>query len=288
MSEAETGLDEGRAAGSPSRREFLGVAGMAVAAGHAHQDPLPESAQRPDRGGAAPSRGTVLAIGSHYDDAPFGIPGLLLQAVARGHRVVVLSLIGDYSNWKPVRGRGEQLVEGTRRIAADYGVESRFLGFASGRLETGEAARRAVSEVVAELQPDVAFALWPRDHHPDHEAASQLSQLALRLGDRLLPDPFARFRTPSRLYYYDNGPRHTIGFEPDTFVDVTPQWPRAIEWLGRLMALVRDEQYVPGELDGAQRAKEALARYRGFTCGAGYAEALSSANAYPQELFPPS
>jgi hypothetical protein len=84
------------------------------------------------------------------------------------------------------------------------------------------------------------------------------------------------------------GPRHTIGFEPDTFVDVTPQWPRAIEWLGRLMALVRDEQYVPRELDGAQRAKEALARYRGFTCGAGYAEALSSANAYPQELFPPS
>ena len=101
------------------------------------------------------------------------------------------------------------------------------------------------------------------------------------------PTPFAPFRPPRRIYLYDNGPRHTIGFEPNTFVDITPQWPRAIEWLGRLMALVRDEDYDPGKLDDDQRAKEGLARYRGFTCGVEYAEALTSANAYSQGLFQP-
>ncbi len=231
------------------------------------------------------TRGTVLAIGSHYDDGAFGIPGILLQAVDKGYRVVILSLIGDYSNWKPVRGRGDKLVEGTRRISADYGAEARFLDYASGRLQFTEDARRAVAEVVAEVKPDIAFMLWSHDHHPDHEVASQLSKVALRLGDRLLPDPFAPFRPPRRIYLYDNGPRHTIGFEPNTFVDITPQWPRAIEWLGRLMALTRDEDYDPAKLDSAQRAKEALARYRGFTCGVEYAEALTSANAYPQGLF---
>lgn len=259
---------------------------MAVAAGQATPDPTPTTVdEASDRGAAPRERQTVLAIGAHYDDAPFGIPGVLLQAVAKGHRVVFLALIGDYSNWKTVRGRGEALVEGTREICADYGVEARFLGFASGKLQTSEAARRAVAEVVAELAPDTAFALWSRDRHPDHEVASQLSAVALRLGDRLLADPFAPYRSPRRLYYYDNGPRHTIGFEPDTFVDVTPQWPRAIEWLGRLMALTHDEEYQPGPLGSAQRTKEALALYRGSTCGARYAEALASANAYTQELF---
>lgn len=236
-------------------------------------------------GAPTEKKGTVLAIGSHYDDCPFGIPGIMLQAVAKGHRVVVLSLIGDYSNWKSVKGRGDALVEGTTKVNADYGVESRFLDYASGRLEYTQEAREKVAAVVAEVQPDTAFMLWTHDTHPDHETASELSKVALRLGDRLLPDPHAPFRSPRRIYLYDNGPRHTIGFEPDTFVDVTAEWPRAIEWLGRLMALVRNEDYRPGEMDSAMKAKEALARYRGFTSGVTYAEALSAANAYPEDLF---
>jgi len=42
---------------------------------------------------------TILGIGAHYDDCVFGISGLLLKALRQHHRVVVLSLIGDYRNW---------------------------------------------------------------------------------------------------------------------------------------------------------------------------------------------
>lgn len=79
--------------------------------------------------------------------------------------------------------------------------------------------------------------------------------------------------------------RHTIGFEPDTFIDVTDEWPQAIQWLGKLMALVRNERFDANKLDAAQRAKEALALYRGQTCGVKYAEAVRSVNTYPQEVF---
>lgn len=268
---------------SSKRREFLATVGASAAAGTLGAGAA--SASEPRQAPSPSSRGTVLALGAHYDDGPFGIPGILLQAVEKGYRVVILTLIGDYENWKPVRRRGAALVEGTRKIAADHGVESRFLGYASGTLSVTEESKRVVAEAVAEVKPDVAFMLWPRDQHPDHVVASELSQAALRLGNRLLSDPFAPWKPPRRIYLYDNGPRHTIGFEPNTFADVTPEWPRAIAWLGRLMALTRNEKFDPGKLDGAQRAKETLARYRGATCGVEYAEALVSANAYAQDIL---
>ena len=84
---------------------------------------------------------------------------------------------------------------------------------------------------------------------------------------------------------FDNGPRHTIGFEPDTFVDVSGVWPQAIDWLGKFMAVVRNEPYKPGELDGAQQTKEAIALYRGKTCGVKYAEALKVMNAEPRDIL---
>jgi hypothetical protein len=76
-----------------------------------------------------------------------------------------------------------------------------------------------------------------------------------------------------------------VGFEPDTFVDVTNDWRQASEWLGRLMALVRNQPFNPAEPDAAMRAKETLALYRGQTCGVRYAEAFRAAHAYPRELF---
>jgi LmbE family N-acetylglucosaminyl deacetylase len=227
---------------------------------------------------------TILGIGAHYDDCVFGISGTLLKAVRTNYRAVILALIGNYSNWKPVEGRDGELVPASTALAKEYGVEMRFLPFASMRFDVNEATKQAVAAAIAEIAPDVAFQLWPNDSHTDHEVASRLSKTALRHGDRLLP-PGTRFKHPQRIFQYDNGPRHTIGFEPDTFVDVTDEWRQSSEWLGRQMAIVRNQKLDPSQLDAAQRAKETLAAYRGATCGVRYAEAFKATNAYVQDIF---
>ena len=226
---------------------------------------------------------TLLAIGAHYDDCVFGIPGILLDAVSKDYRVVVLALIGDYTNWPPVKGRERELIKTSTELAHFHGIEMRFLDFASGGIEVTRESKKAVARVVAEVAPDVAFMLWHQDRHPDHEAASALSKIALRQAGTILSD--AKPRVPRQIYCYDNGPGHTIGFEPNTFVNVTDMWIPAMEWLGQLMAFVRNKPLDEAEPDPAQTAKTNIARYRGAACGVNYAEALWAMNAQPVEIL---
>ncbi len=226
---------------------------------------------------------TVLAIGAHYDDCVFGIPGILLQAARKHYRVVILSLIGDYSNWAPTRGREKEFLEGTAAISKEYGAETRYLGYASHRFDVSQEGKKAVAEVVAEVRPDVGFLLWHQDRHHDHEVAAVLGKVALLHGDRLLDNK--PFRPAGAVYAYDNGPGHTIGFEPNTFVDVTAEWATAAEWLGRFMALTRGQAFGPKAADGAVRAKESLAAYRGLACGVRYAEALWAFRPAPRDVL---
>jgi LmbE family N-acetylglucosaminyl deacetylase len=222
---------------------------------------------------------TVLAIGADYDDCVLGIPAILLQAARKHHRVVILSLIGDYTNWSPVRGQEKAFVEKTVAISREYGAEMRYLGYAAHRFDVDRGTKRAVAEV----KPDFGFLMWPRDRHLDHEVAGTLGKIALQHGDRLLDGgPFHPARS---LYAYDNGPGHTIGFEPNTFVDIAPEWPAAAEWLGRFMALLADRPFDRNASDGAVRAKEALARYRGLACGAAYAETVWALSQAPRDIL---
>ena len=226
---------------------------------------------------------TILAIGAHYDDCPFGIPGILLNAVRKHDRVVILNIIGDYTAWAPVKGRADQLRDLSVRLAAERGIQMRFLDYASMRFDDNQDTRRAVAEVVAEVKPDVAFMLWHQDRHPDHEVAAAICRTALRQPAAILGRDGAR--GAARIYAYDNGPGHTIGFEPNTFVDVSAEWPAAMEWLGRLMAFVRNKPYDAGAPDSTLTVKETLARYRGLACGVKYSEALWAAGAYPREIL---
>lgn len=229
-----------------------------------------------------PRQPTLLALGAHFDDCVYGIPGTMIKALRRDYRVVVLSMIGDYSNWPPAKGRHNEFVAGAKEICMAYGAEMRFLDFASGRFSPDERTKAAVAQVVADVKPDIAFYLHPHDHHPDHVAASQISRAALHLAGRIVDAD--SYRAP-RSFAYDNGPRHTINFTPDTYIDITDELPDALQWLGQFAALQRNQPFDPAVLQPNQRTKEALSAYRGSACGTHHAEALYSGKPHPQDIL---
>jgi len=221
----------------------------------------------------------LLGIGAHYDDCIFGIPGILLRAVDQGHEVTVLSLIGNYANWSPVgEDRQAEMIEEITRLFNGQGIGLTFLDYQSMGIELNEASKRTVAEVVAKVEPDIGFMLWPSDSHPDHGVVSELSKVAFNWAGTVLGES-AQVKRPKQLYYYDNGPRHTFGFEPDIFVDMGNYWMQAVDWLRSVMDVVFDNS------DGAIRNKEVLAAYRGKACGVQYAEALKSFVNYPVDIF---
>jgi LmbE family N-acetylglucosaminyl deacetylase len=223
----------------------------------------------------------ILGIGAHYDDCIFGIPGVLLRAVDQGHKVTILSVIGDYGNWSPVgEERQSDMIDRIQSLFEIKGILLRFLDYQSMAIEENEASKRALAEVVAEVEPDVGFMLWPSDSHPDHEVVSELSKIAFNWAGTVLGES-SRVKRPRRLYYYDNGPRHTFGFEPDTFVDMGDYWQDSVDWLGSVMDVV----FGVGKRGGVIHSKEALAAYRGKGCGVQYAEALKSFVNYPVVFF---
>lgn len=223
----------------------------------------------------------IMGIGAHYDDCIFGIPGILLRAVDQGHEVTCLSVIGNYKNWSPVgTNRHEDMINDTKRLFEEKGITLKFLNYQSMDIELNDASKRAVSKAVAEIEPDVGFLLWPQDSHPDHEVVSELSKIAFNWAGTVLGESKS-VRRPKRLYYYDNGPRHTLGFEPDTFVDMGDYSTQAIDWLASVMSFVLGPKASPNIVE----AKKALAAYRGKGCGVQYAEALKSFQNYPVDIL---
>jgi LmbE family N-acetylglucosaminyl deacetylase len=162
------------------------------------------------------------------DDAEIGAGGVLIQAARAGHRVVIVTVVSDYTTWLPTRGREEQTKQDLLALARRFGFEKRFLDYPYHQIDGGDLdLKQKLAALYVELKPDVAFIHHEQDHWPDHVACARASHDALLFSHGLSPD-LSMQRCPL-IYAYDVTPAQTYHFEADVYYDLTPVMPDYME-----------------------------------------------------------
>lgn len=213
----------------------------------------------------------VLVVSPHPDDAEISVGGAILTCRSQGLRVGVLDLTdGEPTPHGSREIRARETAAATRVLNLDW---RQNLGLPNRSLQNTLEARRRLAGVFRVTRPGIILAPYWEDAHPDHIAASQLSDEArfwAKLSRTDLPgEPY----WPPRIYYYWSI-HLRIHPKPAFVLDISP----VIE--GKLEAIrCYESQMLTGRSEVAPTVLDDIrdrARYWGWSIGTAYAEPFAS------------
>jgi LmbE family N-acetylglucosaminyl deacetylase len=203
----------------------------------------------------------IMIFAAHPDDAEVTVGGSICRYTDAGHRVHVVNMTNN----------GTERVDCAARTSAILGCSCEFLDFAdigtlglqSGPSTLGirfDPEHLAVVQAKIEAErPDLVWAHWPVDTHPDHIAAGSLVLRAcdnIRLQGNYHPQLW--FMAPAIGY-------QALCFAPDHYEDITP-------YVERKRTAVAE--YACVDIFAAYPIDETATKFYGYASGNAYAEAF--------------
>lgn len=136
---------------------------------------------------SAPSHRTLLGVWAHPDDETYLSAGLILEHIARGDRVVIVTAtLGEHGTkdprrWPPRRLAACRHGELVRSLAALGVHEYRLLGLEDGTCHDRDRTD-AIARHILDIRPDLIVTFGPEGMtgHPDHCAVSRWTTDAWR------------------------------------------------------------------------------------------------------------
>lgn len=222
----------------------------------------------------------VLAIGCHPDDVEIACAGTLIKCVKRGDKVITCHL--STGNLGHVIIPPDELTvirrEEARKAGALAGIEVISAGFNDlDMFSDNKKSRDAVVDVIKYADPDFIITHNPDDYMPDHVAASKLvfdASFAATLPNYRSKEPNPAKLVP--IYYMDT--LAGVNFVPDEFVDISEEIDLKLKMLECHESQIKWMRDHDG-IDFPNMVKT-CSRYRGYQCGAGYAEGYKMCKAY--------
>ena len=222
----------------------------------------------------------VLAIGAHPDDIEIACAGTLAKCVKRGDRVVVCH--ASTGNLGHVIIPPDELTKiraaEAKKAGSMAGIE--VIGGLFNDLDiydNNKEARDRIVDVIKYAHPDFIMTHNPDDYMPDHTAVSRLVFDASFTAT--LPNYASKYEKEAKLvpiYYMDT--LAGVNFNPTEFVDVTEEIDLKIKMLNcheSQIVWMRDHDGI----DFADMVRT-CSRYRGYQCGAEYAEGFRQCQVY--------
>mgnify|MGYP004612217171 CR=1 FL=1 len=229
----------------------------------------------------------VLAIGCHPDDVEIACAGTLAKCVKRGDKVTVCHV--STGNLGHVIIPPDELTviraNEAKRAGAMAGIEVISAGFNDLDIyDNNKEARDKIVDVIRYANPDFIITHNPEDYMPDHTAVSRLvfdASFAATLPNYTnYPHRFSNpDGEPAKLvpiYYMDT--LAGVEFNPTEFVDISEFIDLKIQMLEcheSQLVWMREHDHI----DFADMVRT-CSRYRGYQCGADYAEGFRQCRVY--------
>lgn len=189
--------------------------------------------------------------------------GTAASLAARGHELLIL----DLTNGEPTPHGSPEIRAAESAVAAEIlGVPRKTLGMPNRFLEDTIENRKLIAAEIRAFRPEYIFSPWHEDAHPDHIAASRLSEAARFYAKLTKSDIEGAPFFPKRTIYYF--PVHLrIRINPSFLVDISDfleQKSKAIH--------AYKSQFASGGKEHLIDAMIGEARYWGFQGGVAAAE----------------
>lgn len=223
---------------------------------------------------------TVLVISCHPDDMEIACAGTLLKCKERGDRVVVCHLCSGNMGHEiiPPDELAAMRAAEAQKSCALGGFEWMYGGFDDLAIyDNNKEARDKVVNIIRRVDPDFIITHSPDDYMPDHTAVSRLVFDACFTAT--CPHYTTEVTGRARLvpvYYMDT--LAGVNFNPTDYVDVSAHIEKKLAMLNcheSQIVWMRDHDHI----DFPDMVRTCC-RYRGFQCGADYAEGFRQCQVY--------
>lgn len=222
----------------------------------------------------------ILAIGAHPDDIEIACSGTLAKCVKRGDKVIVCHVCsGNLGHVViPPDELAVMRANEAKKAGSLAGIEVISGGFDDLDIyDNNKQARDKMVEIIKYADPDFIITHNPDDYMPDHTAVSRLVFDASFAAT--VPNYDQNNKNVAKLvpiYYMDT--LAGVNFVPTEFVDITDEIDLKIKMLEcheSQIVWMRDHDGI----DFPDMVRT-CSRYRGYQCGAEYAEGFRQHQCY--------
>jgi len=167
-----------------------------------------------------------LIVASHPDDAELGIGGTILALKAQGKKVGVL----DLTNGEPTpHGSPEIRQRETEAANRVLGLDWRgTLGLPNRSIVADLDSRKQLAGMIRLLRPRVLLAHYWQDAHPDHVAASALTDAARFWAKLSKTDMPGEAHYPQKIIYYFSI-HLRLHLKPSFVLDISPYMDKKLD-----------------------------------------------------------
>lgn len=159
----------------------------------------------------------ILAFGAHADDAEIGMGGTIAKLAAEGKKIAICDLTAaDLSSNGTIELRKKE----AEQAATILGVTERTsLGLPDRGLYLNDEYIRKIASVIRTYRPEIIFAPYHKDRHPDHGNCARLVEEAVFSAGikKYKTDNNEEPHRTSKVYFYMINGFHN----PDFMIDIS-------------------------------------------------------------------